>query len=88
VTSISAIFALIASSVEKKIAAESTKHELVKLALNKLVAVLFMYFAFAFTNGALPTETPERTVKWTFTNIFLDFTTIQHIWILSMSATY
>lgn len=78
-TGISTIFALIASGVEQEIVAESTEHELVKLTLDKLVAILFMHFAFAFTNGALPTEPPERSVKRTFANVLLDYTAIQLI---------
>lgn len=55
VAGITTVFALITSSVEQKVAAESTEHELVKLLLDEFVSVHFVDFAFAFTDGTLTT---------------------------------
>lgn len=57
VTCISTVLALVSSSIEKELAAECTKNDLVKLFLNEFMAIHFMHFALALTNSALPTET-------------------------------
>jgi hypothetical protein len=53
VASVSTIFALVADSVEKEIAAESTFHQLIELLLDEFMAVHLMYVSLAHTKGTL-----------------------------------
>ena len=54
---IPAVLALIASSIEKKLAAEGTQNDLIELLLNELVTVHFVDFSLSLPNGTLTAET-------------------------------
>jgi hypothetical protein len=51
-----------ACSIEQEIAAESAKHKLVELALNKFVAILFVYLVFTFPKGALSPKSSQGSI--------------------------
>lgn len=57
VASVSAVCALHAGSVLEKLAAKRASHNVVKLLLDKLVAILLHNFLLALTNGTLAVET-------------------------------
>lgn len=66
-TCVTAILALVSSSVEKELVAESAEHELIELLLHELVAVHLVDFVLALANRALTAETSwsiQRTLAY------------------------
>ena len=70
-TRVLAVFALIPRCVFEEFATESTAHDLIELLHNEFMAVDFMHFFLALTNGSLTTET---TFKGTFPTSFFNYT--------------